>query len=175
MYGVDRVSRFLQGGDESFGFSHLSGEQDARRLAAQQALAFQECLILGNAAELQGFLFGVGGVGVEKLFQFPHHGCFGLLAVQCLSVDLPADVGQQVAVVPASAAVQIAFDGGHRDGVGRDDFIGRISGHGRDDGEAVVGGLLYLCPLFFRDAESHAVDEHGIVLADIVQFLPVKG
>jgi hypothetical protein len=171
---VDGVARLFQRGDQFFRLSHPPREDNARGVLFHQAVLAQEGLVFGDAAEIRLLVFGVGRVRVVELLPLPFERGVGLFAVEGLAVDGAADEGEHVAVVAASSAAEVAFDRGNGGGVGRDDIIGRIGGHRRDDGEPVVGGTLYGCALVGRDAQAHAVDQHHIVRAETVQFLRVE-
>ena len=171
---IDPIARPLQRGDQLFGFAHLSRNDDAGRLFFPEIVSAQKRLVFGDAAEIRLLVFGVVRVDVVELLLFPFDGGTGFVAVECLTVDRATDEGEHIAVVAASAAVQVAFDGGNGRRIRRYDCVGGIGRHRGDDGKSVVGGPLYGSPLLGRNAQSHAVYQHHVVFTDVVQLFRVE-
>ena len=134
----------------------------------------QERLVLGYAAEIRLLVVGIGGVIVVELLLLPFDGCIGFFAVESLSVNRAADVGEQVTVVAASTAVEIALDCSEGYRIRRNNGVGGIGRHRGNDAQPIIGCLLYGSPLLGCNAQSHTIDEHHIVFADVVQFLRVE-
>ena len=171
---IDPIARPFQRSDQLLRLAHLTRDDDAGRLFAPQTVFAQKRIVFGDAAEIRLLVFGVVRVDVVEPLLLPFDGGVGLVAVEGLAVDRAADEGEHIAVVAASAAVQIAFDGGNGRRIRRYDCVSGIGCHCGDYGKSVVGGPLYGGPLLGRDTQSHTVYQHQVVFTDVVQLFRVE-
>ena len=172
VHPIDREALTFKPIDQRRGDSHHSGDQNARRMRAIEAVAAQESVVVGHRVEAQFIVVGVLRVDMQQHVVGPQLHHIRLNAAEFLAVDELSDVVEHAAIVAAAAVFQILPQEIAVHGVDGVDVVGRIRDQPSEGGHG-QRGLAQLFALRGVELKAHRRDHDHVVVLQFVQVFHV--
>ena len=160
---IDHIARFLQFGNQFFRLTHRACDDDGRGIVFPKSLFLEELVVFRYGIELLILVVGAVWVGVvnQSVDAFHHLSRFG--SIDYLLVDVLTHVAEQVAIVLATAVVDVCFQPIGIGSVYRTEIVVGVCNHRTHHGRSAFHSFFEFGTLFFGQAQAHCLHENHIV------------
>ena len=170
-YRINHISSLLQLLNQIGRFSHLSCNNNTRRILLPQSICFQKFMIRSYRIESQRLIVRIFRIGMINHIIRPFYQSLRFGNRNPFTVYNFTYIVQHTAIITASAICQVLTQRSRSNRIQRTDIIGRICYGSRKHRHPSVCRLLNLCPLFLGNTKPHGIDKNHIITANAVQFV----